>query len=177
MINDNPRRHMELHQKILAELGHSLEFGAEILDFGCGNGDMVEQYCQAGYNAFGCDIRIEHESERVRKIDYENYCIPFADNRFDFVFSDQVLEHVQDHARAFAEISRVMKPGAISLHIFPARLKLREDHVFVPLAGVIQSHWWLTLWALLGIRNSFQRGKSFREVAALNAEYLKNRRP
>ena len=70
--------------------------------------------------------------------------LPFADNTFDFVFSDQVLEHVQDHNLAFAEIARVMKPGGISLHIFPARLKPTEAHVFVPLGGVMQSRWWLT---------------------------------
>ena len=175
MVNDLIARHLELHRNILRELGHSLEPGAQILDFGCGDGKMVEQYCKAGYNAFGCDIRGEHESERARLIDQTIYRIPFADNVFDFVFSDQVLEHVQDHARAFAEMRRVMKPGAVSLHIFPARLKPTEGHVFVPLGGLIQNRWWLTLWALLGIRNSFQTGKGFREVVDLNFKYLHDR--
>lgn len=175
MGNDITARHLELHRNVLSELGHSLESGAQILDFGCGAGNMVEEYCRAGYNAFGCDVRIEHESERVRQIEQETYRIPFGNDRFDFVFSDQVLEHVQDHVRGFAEIRRVMKPGAISLHIFPARLKPTEGHVLVPLGGLIQNHWWLTLWALLGIRNSFQRDKSFREVAELNFKYLRDR--
>jgi SAM-dependent methyltransferase len=175
MGNDITSRHLELHQKILRELGHSLEPGAQILDFGCGAGKMVEQYCKAGYNAFGCDLRIEHESERLRRIDPETCSLPFADNVFDFVFSDQVLEHVQDQARAFAEMRRVMKPGAVSLHIFPAKLKPTEAHVLVPLGGLIQNRWWLTLWALLGIRNSFQTGKGFREVVDLNFNYLRDR--
>src|SRR2546427_925979 len=168
MGNDITSRHLELHRKILRELGHSLEPGAQILDFGCGAGRMVEQYCKAGYNAFGCDLRIEHESERIRRIDPETRSVPFGDSSFDFVFSDQVLEHVQDHTRAFAEMCRVMKPGAVSLHIFPAKLKPTEGHVFVPLGGLIQNRSWLTLWALLGIRNSFQTDKGFREVVDLN---------
>jgi SAM-dependent methyltransferase len=175
MGNDITSRHLELHRDILRELGHSLDPGAQILDFGCGAGKMVEQYCEVGYNAFGCDIRGEHESERARLIDQTSYRIPFADNVFDFVFSDQVLEHVQDHARAFAEMRRVMKPGAVSLHIFPAKLKPTESHVFVPLGGLIQNRWWLTLWTLLGIRNSFQTGKGFREVVDLNFRYLRDR--
>lgn len=175
MGNEITSRHFELHRNILRELGHSLEPGAQILDFGCGAGKMVEQYCKAGYDAFGCDLRVEHESERMRRIDPETSSLPFADNVFDFVFSDQVLEHVRDHARAFAEIERVMKPGAVSLHIFPAKLKPTEGHVFVPLGGLIQNRWWLTPWALLGIRNSFQRGKAFREVVDLNFKYLRER--
>jgi SAM-dependent methyltransferase len=175
MCSDICSRHLELHRNILRELGHALEPDARVLDFGCGAGHMVEEYCAAGFDAFGCDVQVAHESERVRSIDQKTRSLPFADNFFDFVFSDQVMEHVQDHAWAFAEIKRVMKPGAISLHIFPAKLRPREGHVFVPLAGVIQNGWWLTLWAFWGIRNSFQKGKGFREVAVLNSDYLHHR--
>lgn len=167
-------RHLELHRNILRELGNALEPGARVLDFGCGSGKMVEEYCAAGYDAFGCDIRLTDNSERLRRIEAD-CLLPFPDNTFDFVFSDQVMEHVQDHSRSFAEIERVMKPGALSLHIFPAKLKPTEGHVFVPLGGLIQSLWWLRLWAWLGIRNSFQKGKSAREVAALNLDYLRHR--
>jgi SAM-dependent methyltransferase len=175
MANEITARHLDLHRNILRELGHSLRPGAQVLDFGCGAGKMVEEYGKAGYEAFGCDLRIEHESERLRRIDSETRALPFADSSFDFVFSDQVLEHVQNHARAFAEMRRVMKPGAVSLHIFPAKLKPTEGHVFVPLGGLIQNRWWLTLWALLGLRNSFQQGKGFREVVELNSDYLQHR--
>src|SRR6267143_1063722 len=175
MRSEVTAQHLALHRNILHELSQTLAPGARVLDFGCGAGNMVEEYCTAGYDAFGCDIQIAHESERVRPIDQETRALPFADNTFDFVFSDQVLEHVQDHARAFAEIARVMKPGAVSLHIFPAKLKPTEAHVFVPLAGVIQRRWWLTLWAVCGIRNSFQKGKGVREVVALNFQYLHQR--
>lgn len=175
MKSDVTARHLKLHQNILRELGHTLGPGASVLDFGCGAGNMVEEYCTAEYDARGCDIRVAEETERLRRIDEKSPLLPFADNTFDFVFSDQVLEHVQDHKLAFAEMERVLKPGGISLHIFPARLKPTEAHVFVPLAGVLQGRRWLTLWAALGIRNSFQKGKSVREVVALNFEYLRHK--
>lgn len=175
MRNEITSKHRELHRNILHELGHTLEKGAGILDYGCGSGDMVDEYCAAGFDAFGCDINLAVETARLRSIAKDDGSIPFPDGWFDFVFSDQVMEHVQDHERAFAEIERVMKPGAISLHIFPSKLKPIEGHVFVPLGGVMRSRWWLRLWALLGIRNSFQQGKTASEVVELNSEYLRQR--
>jgi SAM-dependent methyltransferase len=174
-------RHLELHRRILGELGHSLAPGARVLDFGCGEGAMVAEYRNAGYDTYGCDIvRTGSGSDRVndrfiQEIDSKHYHLPFADDYFDFVFSDQVMEHVQDHASAFAEIKRVMKPGASSLHIFPAKLKPIEAHTFVPLGGALQNRSWLTIWALLAVRNSFQRGKGPHEVADLNFNYLRTR--
>ena len=136
---------------------------------------MVSEYRKAGYEAFGCDIRLETNESFLRLIEESPYRIPFADHSFDFVFSDQVLEHVQDHERAFSEICRVMRPGGLSLHIFPAKLAPLEGHVFVPLAGAIQNHSWLTFWAWLQLREPSQKGKGFREVADENYVYLKNR--
>jgi SAM-dependent methyltransferase len=166
-------RHFALHQNILRELGHELEPGCRVLDFGCGPGNMVQQYLASGCDAYGCDPRLETETERLRRIDARNGLLPFPDDTFDFVFSDQVMEHVQDHSVAFAEIARVLKPGGSSLHIFPAKWKPVENHIYVPLGGAIKSRWWLSFWATLGIRNGFQRGKAPAEVLALNSKYLR----
>src|SRR5947209_2890717 len=126
MPADLVSRHFQLHQDILSELGHTLAREARVLDFGCGTGAMVAEYRRRGYEAYGCDPRLEQASDTMRRSDPDSSEIPFADQSFDFVFSDQVLEHVRDHAGVFAEIKRVMKPGAISLHIFPARWKPTE---------------------------------------------------
>lgn len=168
-------QHFQLHRNILNDLGYQLNPGATVLDFGCGRGEMVAEYRQSGYQAYGCDLQIANETEFVRGIDPQSHRLPFEDNLFDFVFSDQVLEHVQRQDQAFSEIKRVMKPGAISLHIFPAKLRPTEAHVFVPFGGLIQNRAWLLLWSFLGIRNSFQVRKGFREVADLNHRFLKNK--
>jgi SAM-dependent methyltransferase len=167
--------HLRLHRNILRELGHELDPAARVLDFGCGSGRMVVEYRQAGFEAFGCDLKLEEENALLRRIEGNDYRLPYEDDFFDFVFSDQVLEHVQNHRSALAEIWRVLKPGGISLHIFPSKLKPTEAHVFVPFAGALQSYPWLLLWAFLGLRNSFQAGKSYREVADFNYAYLRDK--
>ena len=43
--------------------------------------------------------------------------LPFADQEFDYVVSDQVFEHIEgDPFRAMAETIRVLKPGGVLVH-------------------------------------------------------------
>lgn len=53
--------------------------------------------------------------------------LTFADAAFDLVTSTEVLEHVPDDARAFAEIRRVLVPGGMT--IFSVPLSGREQTV------------------------------------------------
>jgi SAM-dependent methyltransferase len=164
-------RHCALQRAVFAGLGTRLAPGATVLDFGCGDGGLVRAYRRAGFDAYGCDIVLERETEHLRAIG-EPYRLPFPDATFDAVVSDQVLEHVLDHRLAAKEIARVSRPSSGSLHIFPPPWRLVEAHVDVPLAGVLRNPVWLGLWARLGIRNPFQAGLSAREVARINREFL-----
>lgn len=49
--------------------------------------------------------------------DHNMLCLSFADNTFDFVLSDQVLEHVEGNPQqAIDECYRILKPGGIAVH-------------------------------------------------------------
>lgn len=87
---------------------------AAVLDFGCGTGDVVTEYRRRGFQAVGCDIELERTSEELHLIDPTDYRIPFAEHSFDFVFSDQVMEHVRDHASAINEIGGCSSLAALA---------------------------------------------------------------
>ena len=159
---------------VAADVGKPIGAQATVLDFGCGDGGAVDAWRETGREALGCDVELERSDERLRLIE-SPYRIPFPDETFDLVVSYMVLEHVQDHDAAFREIRRVLKPGAVSLHVFPSRWTPVEPHARVPFATILQGHRWLALWARLGIRNEFQAGLLWREVAANNVEYLRTR--
>jgi SAM-dependent methyltransferase len=171
------------------DLGLALAGDARILDFGCGYGDVVREFRARGFDTDGVDIvpfwaeakeRYCEERElvpealrsRLHLADHNPYHLPFADNSFDLVVSSQVFEHVMDYPAAMSELGRVLKPQGVSIHIFPARWGPIELHVFVPLATVVRGRPWLAFWALLGIRNQFQRGLPWREVLERNRRYL-----
>lgn len=175
---------LNIKMKILKEQGYELTADVIVLDFGCGAGGVVKELRANGINAYGCDIGFKkcHGIEtdemsarnELRLIDTKPYKIPFNDNTFDFVFSDQVFEHVQNYEESLSEISRILKPGGCCLHIFPSRYKPIEAHVLVPFSSIFGSYSWMLLWAKLGLRTKQQKGLSAKEIAARNYEYLKN---
>ncbi|MDX6581818.1 MAG: hypothetical protein QOI10_1002 [Solirubrobacterales bacterium] len=173
MISSQARRHAELQRALLVDAGWRLSADAKVLDFGCGDGRLVAAWRADGHDAFGCDIALERQTEALRLIPAGPYRLPFDDRQFDLVVSDQVLEHVSDHEAAFSEIARVLRPGGAALHIFPSRLRPIEPHTFVPFGGVLRGPAWLRLWAGVGVRNSFQQGRSATDVAERNRRYLR----
>lgn len=166
---------------------YDFDLGPEsvILDFGCGSGNGVLELRKNGFQAFGCDIDIESETNTtndsmvskgiIRSINLNPYILPFKDNTFDFIFSQEVFEHVKNYSEALSEISRVLKPDGVCLHLFPSRYKPIEVHVFVPFSSIIQSYWWLYFWTFLGVRNEFQKSLSTKERAIRDYNYLKDK--
>jgi len=167
---------INLYRAIASDLGHDFAPGLVVLDFGCGDGQMVRQLRESGYHAYGTDVVLSEQNQFIRLIPNDDaYRIPFDDRKFDAVISCSVLEHVKNLDEAVAEMHRVLKPGGFCLHFFPPKLRPIEGHIFVPFAGVFQSYAWLLFWSFLGLRNSFGRGRTYRENAVHNYQFLKEK--
>jgi SAM-dependent methyltransferase len=193
---------LSYYTDILAALGRGLPRGARVLDLGCGEGELVAELRREGWDAHGCDLTAasalspgsrEHGWDApglegavgttgtarelaarglLLPIATDPYRLPYEDGAFDAVFTNQVLEHVTNLDETLAEVRRVLRPGGVSLHSFPARYRPVEVHVLVPLAGFVRHPAWLRLWAALGVRNRFQRGLDAAETARRNHEFL-----
>lgn len=155
---------------VLTTLGVDLPKTAKILDFGCGSGDDLRTLHRLGYvNAQGYDVtessRLGDDRNHITLGTALDLRLPYEDNTFDLVISDQVFEHVLDQVRVFSELHRITKPGGHGLHIIPARYAPLEGHIFVPFGGVFQHRWWYKMWASLGVRNQYQKGLSADEAA------------
>lgn len=167
-------------QAILAGRG-GLARGDRVLDFGCGSGRHVREFAAAGYEVTGVDRPVEQLVAAWGDLSADGRAnlhlsdaggnFPFPSESFDFCYSTSVFEHVMNYDKPISEIARVLKPGAWTLHIFPARWRPVEPHIFTPFGGRFQHPALISLWARLGIRNSFQRRLSAAETAARNVEY------
>lgn len=88
----------------------------KVLDVGCGEGNSEEKFKAHCPNLewFGLDIA-ESPEVNARKKEKGNFYtfdgvqIPFADNYFDIIYSNQVFEHVRYPEALLKEIHRVLK--------------------------------------------------------------------
>lgn len=133
----------------------------KILDAGCGNGILIHYLNKylplfnpdKNFIIFGYDLidhGVQKESyfkktfsflqenapeikweERIKMIKSEDPW-PFDNQSFDFVVSNQVLEHVWDHDHFFKENYRVLSEKGFSIHLFPIKELLIDGHIFLP---------------------------------------------
>ena len=103
-----------------------------ILDNGCGLGTYLQSFAPYNRNRFG--LEIEHD-RAVRAIQTANGIVegvgetlPFASGSFDFVLSNEVIEHVADDRLYASEMVRVLKPGGRIIIFCPNRWYPVEQH-------------------------------------------------
>ena len=110
------RRLMATFERTLDELFTQAD-PASILDVGCGEGVLVQQWAQrlgdrrvVGIDLEDPSIQAEWAKRQAPNLEYrvmkaEN--LPFADGEFDMASAIEVLEHVPDPAHTVAEMARV----------------------------------------------------------------------
>ncbi|WP_157886139.1 class I SAM-dependent methyltransferase [Mycobacteroides saopaulense] len=117
------------------------------LDFGCGNGRLITHSQQSGdadfwgadtyygegeiYAHDGKEVIPETTRQRIKLLE-PGKALPFDDHTFDFVCSNQVLEHVEQLDGVVDELARITKPGGVHIHLFPTKELISEAHLGVP---------------------------------------------
>jgi SAM-dependent methyltransferase len=177
--------HHHLHGVIATVLAaRAGDTPVRILDVGCGSGSLIEFLQSALAREFpgralelhGFDVT----DSRVQKADFFAGTLqrlatshpgidwgsrlsvlssaddwPYPDDHFDFVVSNQVLEHVRDHARLFTHVARVLRPDGLSAHLFPLADAWIEWHLKMPFAHWIDNadllEWWIGAASRMGL--------------------------
>lgn len=95
----------------------ALDPAKRVIDFGCGEGILVQEYKQRGMNIIGLDLN--YESAYVQRGDMLNNGL--EDGSFDVALCLDVLEHLPfaSQGNAIAEIARTLRPGGIFLISVP----------------------------------------------------------
>jgi 2-polyprenyl-3-methyl-5-hydroxy-6-metoxy-1,4-benzoquinol methylase len=102
-----------------ADLDELLELAApqSVLDVGCGEGVLTEQWAERFERVVGVDLehpdlRMEWDRRRRSSLEFraaDAASLPFAESEFDLVCGLEVLEHLADPAAALAEMARVAR--------------------------------------------------------------------
>src|SRR6266700_1664149 len=161
-----------------------------ILDFGCGDGRLLSYVLESlsalrptvSLEPFGLDVSDAAQQEagyfdqtkqfldgRHPTVDWVKRLVliskrdewPYPDESFDFVMSNQVLEHVSNHDWLFAQIRRCLRPGGVSVNVFPLWEVLWEPHACMPLVHRVRDvnarARLMLLFARMGFRRHYRR--------------------
>jgi SAM-dependent methyltransferase len=103
--------------------------GGELVDLGCGSGELARHLAASGYRVTGCDIAptmlrqaaMADVRRAVRWVQLEPrwQALPFAEGSLDAVVSASVLEYVPDPGAVLAECARVLRPGGVLVCTVP----------------------------------------------------------
>jgi len=101
-----------LRERIVAHLRPD----SNVLDLGAGAG-IVPQMNFRGLAAHVCGVDLDPrvvtnpalDEGRIANVEQ----LPYGNDRFDIVFSDNVLEHLTEPARVLREVARVLRPGGV----------------------------------------------------------------
>jgi hypothetical protein len=154
-LTEEEYKNIRINQEVVRYLEWARnELGLEkqemnVLDWGCGRGNYVLFLRSQGYNAFGVDTsldcidrgkglmeRMGFDPDQLISLIGPDCKTQHPDAFFHFVFSCQVLEHVEHIDLVTRESNRITKSGCFGLHIYPGNRRPIEGHLFMPLV-----HW------------------------------------
>jgi SAM-dependent methyltransferase len=109
--------------------------GARVLDAGCGTGGLLLRlrarfpgavFSGIDFSGLACELARQRTGADIREASIT--ALPFGDGEFDAVVSADVVCQVDDAARAFSEIHRVLKPGGTVVINLPAYMWMWSYH-------------------------------------------------
>jgi SAM-dependent methyltransferase len=100
-------------------------FRGRVLDLGCGDQPYAPLVRRQGAMYVGIDIATTQRP--APDVCADSLSLPFKSSSFDAILSTQVIEHVRDPFRLFAEIRRVLRPGGHLVMTAPQLWPLHEE--------------------------------------------------
>ena len=105
-------------------IDQELNYGINILELGCGTGQLSLFLARGNRNIYGVDIsngslilgenfRSENEINNVYFMKMDVFDLKFKKDFFDFTISNGVLHHTKDARKAFKCLVEVTKPGGL----------------------------------------------------------------
>jgi SAM-dependent methyltransferase len=129
------RAGQERRLKMIRDAAPQLASGtARMLEVGCGLGVYVERLRAFTPAVFGLEYDFERAAEAGRRLTPSPVVcaagerLPYPDDAFDVILSNEVIEHVQDDRAAAAEMVRALKPGGRLVLFCPNRWYPVETH-------------------------------------------------
>lgn len=102
---------------------YELSEGSRLLEVGCGRGEVLKGFIDAGLIGHGVDMSPAtshyYPEVELKVTNLEQNQIPYDDGIFDVVYSKSLIEHFYHPERVVDEMFRVLRPGGVLLALTP----------------------------------------------------------
>ncbi len=135
-------------EAVLTDYLHKQIKGFNILDIGAGDGTISGYFSEK--NKVCC---IDIEDQRInrnaifKKVDSTK--LPFKDDEFDIVISNQVIEHLANPKEHLTEIKRVLKKSGVCYLATPNKNFPIEPHYKIPLIHYLPNKYFYEILKIL----------------------------
>ncbi len=132
---------IQKYESVLNHNNRSLTDFGKILEFGCGDGRLINYLINLNPSSsiFGSDV-LEEQIEKCERVfpkgnfiqNETNPPIGLGDNEFDFIYSYSVFTHLSEsnHLAWLKELGRILKPGGMMLHSVKSYEFVRRAKIF-----------------------------------------------
>lgn len=106
--------------------------GAELLDFGCGDGSFLRKARERGFQPSGVEYNADVVEALRRRLGfpiYESACLDVLRTHFDVIAIRDVLHHLTDPVSTLAVVAGLLRPGGVLLVEGP--LEVNPDPVYL----------------------------------------------
>ena len=102
------RRRDRLVQALLRQLPPN----SQVLDIGCGSGEIGSDLIAAGHRVVGAETLLRDDCA-IDVVSFDGRTLPFDDDAFEWAVIVDVLHHAADPTRVVAEAKRVTQRGVV----------------------------------------------------------------
>lgn len=130
---DELSRHKKA-KKIISVLNTFADLSkCRVLDIGTGSGHIIQDISQICKSATSVDLYDERQAKskyKFKKVSDEH--LPFANNSFDVVITNHVIEHVRNQKLHLSEIYRILKKKGVVYLATPNKYWIADPHYKLP---------------------------------------------
>ena len=142
----------------------------------CDHGVQAENFVSGTIDFLLSSIPDINWSSRVFSLrSNDSWETAFANMKFDFIVSNQVLEHIHNKDSFFKNIKHHLVSDGISIHLAPLKHVIHEAHINLPFAHRINNFCFLFLYILILSRIGFGKYRYHKKLTSITLnKYAEN---
>ncbi|MSP37440.1 MAG: class I SAM-dependent methyltransferase [Deltaproteobacteria bacterium] len=134
-------------KSVIIAVEHHLPKSGKILDFGAGNGELVELLLERGYFAAAYEPSTERIGEWTTRLrdrkGFLGVVGSHSDEKFDVILMTEVIEHIleDEFDRTLRRVQALLKKRGILIVTTPNNEDLELDMAYCPVSNLLYHRW------------------------------------